>query len=526
MGDFQGAFKIGRRTIGPGHPVYVIAEAGSNHDRNFDQARRLIDVAASSGADAVKFQTFKASALYPRGAGTSDYLNARRSIYDIIQDLEMPLEWIPELARHATQQGIDFLSTPFDESSADALEPFVSLFKIASYEMTHHGLVQHCARKGKPLVVSTGTANLEEVRELVEAVHAVSQVPLVLLQCTAKYPAPLSALNLRTLARMQAEFGVFVGLSDHSREPLPGPMAAVALGACVIEKHFTLSNTLPGPDHAYALEPEELLVLIGKVREVEQTLGSGEKEPQPEEAELRRFARRSVFSLRPIERGAPLTRGNSAVLRCGKLSMGAHPRDFVRLLGRSVRHPVTADHPITAADLDEFCLIEGPVRIRPLVRDDAKAVVAWRNRPEVAAELFSATAPTIEGHLAWFDTLCRRTDRLEFIIELDEQPVGTIGLSALDFGRGEAEYGILLGEPAARGKGVALLASQALLRYAFSDLAMGLIRLELFADNVAARRLYDRLGFVESAPPPEPRVREGRLRPVTRMTLSRALLRC
>ena len=521
MGDVQAVVQIGRRTIGRGHPVYFIAEAGSNHDRSLDQARRLIDVAAGSGADAVKFQTFRASALYPRGAGTSDYLNAPRSIYDIIRDLEMPLEWIPELARHATEQGIDFLSTPFDESSADALDPFVPLFKIASYEMTHHGLVQHCARKGKPLVVSTGTANLQEVRELVEAVRAVGQVPLVLMQCTAKYPAPLSSLNLRTLPRMQAEFGVLVGLSDHSRESLPGPMAAVALGASVIEKHFTLSNTLPGPDHAYALEPDELKAVIAKVREVEQTLGSGEKQPQPEEEELRRFARRSVFSQRPIAQGAPLTRANSAVLRCGKLAMGAHPRDYVRFLGRSVRHPVETDHPITAEDLDAFCLIEGKVRLRPLAREDTEVVVSWRSRPEVASQLFSAAPPTIEEHLAWFDMLARRTDRVEFVIELEARPVGTIGLSALDFGRGEAEYGILLGEPAARGQGVALAASQALIRYAFSDLELKLIRLELFADNVAARKLYDRLGFVESATPPAPRVKAGRLRPVTLMTLSR-----
>jgi N-acetylneuraminate synthase len=514
--------RIGRRTIGRGHPVYVIAEAGSNHDGSLDQARRLIDVAAAGGADAVKFQTFRASALYPRGAGTSDYLNAPRSIYDIIQDLEMPLAWIPELSRHASQQGIDFLSTPFDEASADALDPFLSLFKIASYEMTHHGLVQHCARKGKPLVVSTGTANLQEVRELVEAVRAVSRVPLVLMQCTAKYPAPLSALNLLTLPRLQAEFGVLVGLSDHSREPLPGPMAAVALGASVIEKHFTLSNTLPGPDHAYALEPDELKAVIAKIREVEQTLGSGEKEPQPEEQELRRFARRSVFTLRPIAAGESLTRANSAVLRCGKLAMGAEPRAYVHLLGRALHHPVEADHPIVAADLDPLVLIEGRVRVRPLERKDAAMVVAWRSRPEVAAALFSAEPPTLEVHLAWFEAVGKRTDRLEFVIELDGKPVGTMGLSALDFGRGEAEYGILLGEPAARGQGAAFAASRALIRYAFSDLELRLIVLELFSDNVAARRLYDRLGFVPSTPPPAPRVKAGQLREVTRMTLGRA----
>ena len=239
--------KIGTRAIGRGHPVYFIAEAGSNHNRNFDTALRLIDVAAEAGADAVKFQTFRADALYPRSAGMTDYLTVARPIHDIIRELEMPLEWIPKLAEHCAARGVDFLSTPFDEAAADALDAYVSAFKIASYEMTHHGLVQHCARKGKPLIVSTGTANLDEVRDMVEAVRAVGCHHLAVMQCTAKYPAPLTALNLRTLPLMEREFDVPVGLSDHSREPLPGPMAAVALGAAMMEKHFTLSNRLPGP---------------------------------------------------------------------------------------------------------------------------------------------------------------------------------------------------------------------------------------------------------------------------------------
>ena len=186
----------------------------------------------------------------------------------------MPVEWIPILARYCADQGIHFLSTPFDEKSADALEPYVPAFNIASYEMTHYGLVQHVARKGKPVIVSTGTAKLEEVRELVAAVRAVGCEDLVLLQCTAKYPAPLEAVNVRVLSTLAAEFGVPVGLPDHSREPLPAPLAAVALGAAVIEKHFTLSNSLPGPDHAYALEPNELAEVIRNVRAVSRALGS------------------------------------------------------------------------------------------------------------------------------------------------------------------------------------------------------------------------------------------------------------
>jgi N-acetylneuraminate synthase len=512
-------FQIGDKTIGPGHGVYFIAEAGSNHDRKLDQARRLIDVAAEAGADAVKFQTFRADALYPRSAGMTDYLKVPRSIYDIIRDLEMPLEWLPELAEHCARAGLHFLSTPFDERSADALAPYVPAFKIASYEMTHHGLAQHCARKGKPLICSTGTAALAEVAELVEAVRAVGCDRLVLLQCTAKYPAPLGALNVNALTTMAQAFGVPVGLSDHSREPLPGPMAATALGASVIEKHFTLSNDLPGPDHAYALEPKELAEVIRMVRAVERTLGSGEKEPQPEEAELRRFARRSVFTTRAMGAGEPLTAAGSAVLRCGNLPQGAHPREWVRLLGRRARRDLAEEAAVTSADFEPLVLGAGEVTLRPLAAGDADRVVAWRARPEVADQLFS-DAPTREAHDRWFAQLERRTDRLELAILERERPVGTIGLSNLDFGALTGEYGILVGEPDARGRGVARAASRALLDWAFGALGLERVRLELFADNPPARRLYDGLGFTLESEL-APRLKRGVPRPVIAMSLSR-----
>lgn len=512
--------RIGKRTVGPGHPVYFIAEAGSNHNRDLELARRLIDVAAEAGADAVKFQTFRADALYPRSAGQTEYLGDARSIHELIRDLEMPLEWIASLAERCASRGVDFLSTPFDEASANALAPFVPAFKIASYEMTHHGLVQHCARKGKPLIMSTGTADLAEVREAVEAFRAVGGSELVLLQCTAKYPAPLATLNLRALQTIAREMGVLVGLSDHSREPLPGPMAAVALGACVLEKHFTLSNRLPGPDHAYALEPEELADLVRKVREVESTLGTGEKRPLPEEQELRRFARRSIFTTRPVAAGERLCVGNLAVLRCGKLEHGLHPRQYVRMLGRAARRDLPAEAPLSADDVGELRLGRDAISLRPLGASDTDWIVAWRSRPEVASQLFSETPPTRETHDAWFRCLERRSDRLEFVILDAGAPVGTIGLSDIDLGAREAEYGILVGEPSARGRGVAGAASRLLIDFAFDVLEMERLRLALFSDNVDARRLYERLGFGEAVSLP-PRSKAGKLRPVTRMTLGR-----
>lgn len=341
---------MGGRAIGDGHPCFVIAEAGSNHNGNLEHALRLIDVAADAGADAVKFQVFRAERLYPRSAGFSDYLKLEKSIFDIIAELEMPLEWIPHLARHSASRGLQFLASAFDEASVDALDPYVSGYKIASYEMTHYPLLHYVAAKQKPVIVSTGTANLDEVADLVGEAAMAGVRGLALLQCTAAYPAPLETLNLRAIATMKAAFGLPVGLSDHSREPLLAPMAGVAVGANLLEKHFTLSNRLPGPDHAFAVEPDELTALVKSIREVERSLGTGEKITQPIEEELRGFARRSIFTLRAVAAGETLGPENIAVLRCGKLRPGLEPRAYASLLGRRATRNLEAECALTADD--------------------------------------------------------------------------------------------------------------------------------------------------------------------------------
>lgn len=513
-------FRIGNRLIGPGHPVYFIAEAGSNHDCNLDQAKRLVQVAAEAGADAVKFQTFRADALYPRSAGMTDYLGDPRSIHEIIRSLEMPVDWIPILAHEAAARGIDFISTPFDLPAVAALAPYVPALKVASYEMTYHALAQACVRTGKPLIISTGTARLDEVREMLAAVRAVGARDIVVLQCTAKYPAPLSALNLRAMVTMGRELDVLVGFSDHSREPLPGPMAATVLGAAVIEKHFTLSNSLPGPDHAYALEPDELKQVIAQVRAVERTLGTGIKEPAPEELELRAFARRSIFTSAPIAAGEMVTVANSAVLRCGKLPYGVHPARHLFLLGCTARRAIGLEHTLREEDLAPVHLVEGDVSLRPLTTGDADTIVRWRNRPDVHEQLFSAQPPTRAGHDAWFAQQAVRGDRVDFLIELAGRAVGTIALSNIDLGTGTAEYGVLIGEPELRGARVASRASRLLIGYGWQALGLVELRLALFSDNEPARKLYDKLGFIAIGGQ-ETTEKNGRQRGVTRMVLRR-----
>ncbi len=343
--------RIGDRAIGDGHPVYIVAEAGSNHNGSFEQAQRLIDVAAVAGADAVKFQTFKAASMYPKSAGESDYLRVQKSIYAIIEEMEMPDAWIPELAAYCAEKRVEFLSSPFDEKSAELLNPHVRAFKIASYEMTHSPLVRHIAAFGKPMIVSTGTATLDEVKQAVEVIQAAGNEQIILLQCTASYPTPPDAVNVRAMLALRERTKKLVGLSDHSRDAVIAPTLATALGACLIEKHFTLSNHLPGPDHKFAIEPPELVSLVSSVRTAEKMLGHGRKEMLPVEAELHSFARRTIFAQRDIRAGDALDRTNIAVLRCGKLGHGLSPDQFDSLIGRVAIRDIPAESLIRLTDV-------------------------------------------------------------------------------------------------------------------------------------------------------------------------------
>jgi len=326
--------KIGERWVGEGEPVYVIAEAGSNHNGNLEQALRLIDAGAEAGANAVKFQNFRAAKLYARHAGEAAYLKDARGIYEIVEALEIPEAWVPQLAAYCREKGVAFISSPFDEASADLIAPHVPVVKVASYEMTHSPLLRHIARLGKPMIVSTGTATLDEVLRAVEGIVAAGNEQIILLQCTASYPTPREAVNARAITTLRRATGRPVGLSDHSRDPIIAPVVATALGACVIEKHFTLSTRLPGPDHKFALEPGQLAQMVKAIRAAEQVLGHGRKEVLEVEQELRKFARRSIFAVRAISAGETLSSDNIAVLRRGKAGEGLEPDAYGSLLGR------------------------------------------------------------------------------------------------------------------------------------------------------------------------------------------------
>ena len=353
IGNPKGAnnvVKVANQLVGDSHPCFIIAEAGSNHNGSLKKALGLIDIAVRAKADAVKFQTFRAEKLYLKTAGQSRYLKINKSIYDIIKEMEMPVQWIPKLAAYCQKKRIIFLSTPTDEECVDWLEPYVPAYKIASYEMTAIPLVEYMAKKKKPMFVSTGTANLEEVRQTIQAIKNAGNDQIILMQCTASYPAPLTAINVRSILTMKREFEIPVGLSDHSREFDVAPMAAVAIGANCIEKHFTFSNDLPGPDHRFALEPNELKLMVQRIRSVEETLGSGRKETLELEKELRQFARRSIFTIRKVQKGEQFTPDNIATLRCGTQKGKLHPAEYKKVLHKTATRNLKAYQAVKLGD--------------------------------------------------------------------------------------------------------------------------------------------------------------------------------
>ncbi len=339
--------------------VKVIAEAGSNWrmgtaPRDLAMAKSLIDVAVDAGADFVKFQTYRPETTYVANAGASDYLSdagIKSDISEIFADLAMPYEMIGELSDYCRSQEIGFMSTPFSKADFEAIDPFVDVHKIASYEISHPHLLRLAGTSGKPLVLSTGASGEADIAWAVETFYKAGGQNLCLLQCTSKYPAPLETLNLSTISWIMRRFGVVSGLSDHSLDPVAGPAAAVALGASVIEKHYTLDKRLPGPDHPFALEPGGLKKMVQAIRDVEQTLGTGAKTVQAVEDELAAFARRGIQAIRRIEPGEALTEGDAfEILRPGKNRLGAHPRHICEIEGRPANRTIELGDGIYPAD--------------------------------------------------------------------------------------------------------------------------------------------------------------------------------
>jgi len=337
-------FNIANHVIGSENPCFVIAEIGSNHNNSYECALKLIAAAAESGVDAVKFQTFKASNHYSKKAPGFDYLDGANT-YDLIRNLEINRDWHQPLKEYSESFGLVFLSSPCDIDAIVELNQLgVEAFKLASFDLPDLTLIQKMAETGKPLIFSTGMANWMDIQRAVSVARDAGNDSIALLQCTSLYPAPIKLTNLRAMKTMQETFGVVTGYSDHTMgEHIC--LAAVANGASIIEKHFTLDRGMIGPDHQFAIEPLELKQLIQHIREVESALGSGMKYgPRLEEKEMFDKGRRSLHAACDISNGSKILGDMLTVKRPG-LGLSPHLQKIV--VGRLAKRSIKKDEWIT-----------------------------------------------------------------------------------------------------------------------------------------------------------------------------------
>ncbi len=340
---------IGERRVGDDQPILIVAEVGFNHNGDPKLALEMVRAAATHGAGAVKFQTFVADRWVSRftptyGVADPSLPKTQRELY---RRYELPLDAYAELVQMARTQRVLLFSTPFDQGSADFLETLgVPAFKIASGDLTHHRLLRHAAEKGKPIILSTGMATLGEVETAVRVVTVEAGNPnLILLHCTSSYPCEATDANVRAVVTLRSAFGVPVGFSDHTRDNLAAILAA-ALGACVIEKHFTTDRNLPGVDQHFSMDPPQLAALSADLRVLRGVLGDGRKQPRQGEAAARELARRSLVAACDIAKGTALTPELIDEKRPGT---GLPPEALQWVVGRHAKVDIAADTLITSA---------------------------------------------------------------------------------------------------------------------------------------------------------------------------------
>jgi pseudaminic acid synthase len=340
--------QIGQHYIGTGQPVYVVAELSANHHQDFERAVRIVQAAKDAGVDAVKLQTYTPDTITIRSERECFRISGGtlwdgRTLYDLYGEAYTPWEWQPKLKAIANELGLDLFASAFDPSAVDFLEKMdVPVHKVASPELVDLPLIEKMARTGKPLMLSTGMATIEEIDEAINAARTAGATQLALLRCTSSYPAPPEEMNLRSIPDLVRHFGLPVGLSDHT----PGiavSVAAVALGAALIEKHITLSRADGGPDSAFSLEPQEFKSLVDAVRTAEKALGQVQYGPTLHEMRTRPF-RRSLFVVSDIKKGEPFTSDNVRSIRPAD---GLHPRHLPEVLGRHAVHDIERGTPVT-----------------------------------------------------------------------------------------------------------------------------------------------------------------------------------
>jgi pseudaminic acid synthase len=341
-------FKIGNRTVGENRPVFIIAELSANHVGKFDIAVETIKAAKKAGADAIKLQTFKPDTItmdsdnecFQIKQGT---LWDGRTLYSLYEEAQTPWDWQPNLKKIAEELGMECFSSPFDKTAVDFLEEMnVPAYKVASFEITDIPLIEYIASKGKPVIISTGIANLEDIEDAINACRKKGNNQIAILKCTSAYPTPLEEVNLKTIPNITEKFGVIAGLSDHSKG-ISVPIAAVALGAKIIEKHIILDKKLGGPDCEFSLNPEEFKQMVDSVRETEKSLGKVNYELTTKAKKSRDFCR-SLFISNEIKKGEVFTEENVKSVRPG---FGIMPKHLNEIIGKKSTKDIKKGTPLS-----------------------------------------------------------------------------------------------------------------------------------------------------------------------------------
>ena len=340
--------ELDRKIVGTGYPCYIIAEIGSNHNRELETAKKLIDVAKDSGCDAVKFQSYTAEGIYsiytPRISEMDGRSKPGETPYELVKRIQMPVEWHSLLKEYCDRIGITFCSTPFDESMVDVLESVnVPFYKVASYEITHYPMLAKIAKTGKPVILSTGNSGLDDIERAIDNLEKNGCKDYALLHCVSQYPARFEDINLRCINTLRGAFDCVVGFSDHTTDFLSSTLAA-SLGASIIEKHITLDKACDGPDHPFSLEPNELKQFVQAIRDTETILGSSVKKVRKSEEENHRIGRRSLIAALDIKKGETITADKLVVRRP---ALGLHPKYFDLIVGKIAKKDIPKDKWIT-----------------------------------------------------------------------------------------------------------------------------------------------------------------------------------
>lgn len=335
--------QIYNKVIGNNHPVFIIAEGGVNHNGDMKIAKKLVDIAKNSGADAIKFQTYKTNNLVTKSAKLTDYqlqnIKENKSQYTMLRDLELSNIDFRILKKYCDQKGIIFLSTPHSFDAIDFLYDLVPAYKIGSGDITNIPTLKYIAKKNKPIILGTGMSTLKEVKCAIKAIESEGNKQIIALHCTTNYPCPIEQVNLNAMITMKKELGCIVGYSDHTLGTLV-PIIATAVGAKVIEKHITIDNELPGPDHKASLNPNELSLMVTKIRETEKILGNFEKRPTKSEKKIMKNVRKSLVANIDIKKGTIISPQAIQIKRPGT---GVNPADLEKIIGKKAKKNIQKD---------------------------------------------------------------------------------------------------------------------------------------------------------------------------------------